>query len=381
MDFELSEEQELFVKGVRDFALGEIAPLCSQMDREGIIDEGLLEKIRRQGFFGLTFPESHGGVGLDTLTYGLVIRELARVDAGVAIMVAVHNSVGSYPLLQFGSEELQREILPRMAEGHLASFCVTEPGAGSDAASLSTRAEKSDGLYRLSGEKIWVTNGHFSEYFVVIARTGEAGPRGISAFLVERGAEGLTVGAKEQKMGLRSSDAVSLVLDGVAVDEAHRIGQEGEGFKIAMSALDGGRIGVAYQGLGIAQACLDAAASYALEREQFGRPIAKLQAVQWMLAESAAELEAATTLAAKAAWLKDAGRPYGMEAAMAKLVCTETAGRIADRAVQIHGGYGYSKDYDVERYYRDVRVLRIYEGTSEVQKLVIARKLLDQYAP
>lgn len=379
MDFELNEEQELFVKGVRDFARGEIQPLCSQMDHDGIIDTGLLEKIRQQGFFGLTFPEEYGGVGLDTLTYGLVIRELARVDAGVAIMVAVHNSVGSHPLMQFGSEELKQRVLPEMAQGRLASFCVTEPGAGSDAASLTTRAERTDDGYALTGEKIWVTNGHFADFFVVAARTGEAGPRGISAFLVDRETPGLQVGAKEEKMGLRSSDAISLVLDGARVPESNRIGDEGEGFKIAMSALDGGRIGVAYQALGIAQACLDAAASYSIEREQFGRPIAKLQAIQWMLAESATELEAAGLVADKAAWLKDQGKSYGRQAAMAKLACTEMAGRVADRAVQIHGGYGYSKDYDVERYYRDVRVLRIYEGTSEVQKLVIARDLIDAY--
>lgn len=379
MNFELSEEQELFVKGVGDFARGEIAPLCAQMDRDAMVDPGLLEKIKAQGFFGLTFPEQYGGVGLDTLTYGLVIRELARVDAGIAIMVAVHNSVGSYPLLQFGSEEQRQTVLPRMAQGHLASFCVTEPGAGSDAAALTTRAESTADGYRLTGEKIWVTNGYHADYFVVLARTGKAGARGISAFLLERGAAGLEVGAKEQKMGLRSSDAVSLVLDGVEVSASQRIGGEGEGFKIAMSALDGGRIGVAFQGLGIAQACLDAATRYSLEREQFGAPIARLQAIQWMLAESAAELEAASLLADKAAWLKDSGQSYSMQAAIAKLICTETAGRIADRAVQVHGGYGYSKDYDVERFYRDVRVLRIYEGTSEVQKVVIARQLLDQY--
>ncbi len=379
MDFDLSEEQELFVKGVRDFARGEIAPLCAQMDREGIVDASLLDKIKAQGFFGLTFPERYGGVGLGAHTYGLVIRELARVDAGIAIMIAVHNSVGSFPLLQYGSEELKESTIPRMAQGHLASFCVTEPGAGSDAAGLTTRAERTDAGYRITGEKIWVTNGYLAQYFVVTARTGEAGPRGISAFLVDRDTPGLQIGAKEQKMGLRSSDAVSLVLDGAEVPASRLIGSEGEGFRIAMSSLDGGRIGVAYQGLGIAQACLDSAARYALEREQFGARIAKLQAIQWMLAESAAELESASLLADKAAWLKDRGRPFGKEAAMAKLVCSETAGRIADRALQIHGGYGYSKDYDIERYYRDVRVLRIYEGTSEIQKLVIARKLLDEY--
>jgi alkylation response protein AidB-like acyl-CoA dehydrogenase len=370
MDFSLREDQELFVKGVREFARGEIAPLSAKMDADGIIDEGLLDQIRQQGFFGLTFPEEYGGVGLDTHTYGLVIRELARADAGVAIMIAVHNSVGSFPLLQFGSDDLKSRYLPRMARGELGAFCVTEPGAGSDAASLSARAEKVDGGYRLTGEKIW---------FVVMARTGEPGPKGISAFLVERGTEGLQIGAKENKMGLRSSDAISLVLDGAFVSEENRIGDEGIGFKVAMSALDGGRIGVAYQALGIADACLDAAARYSMEREQFGKPIARQQAIQWMLADGATELNMASLLADKAAWLKDQGKAYGPTAAMAKLACSEMAWRLADRAVQIHGGYGYSKDYDVERYYRDVRVLRIYEGTSEIQKIVIARDLLAEY--
>ena len=379
MDFSLREDQELFVKGVRDFARGEIAPLSAKMDADGIIDEGLLEQIRQQGFFGLTFPEEYGGVGLDTHTYGLVIRELARADAGVAIMIAVHNSVGSFPLLQFGSDDLKSRYLPRMARGELGAFCVTEPGAGSDAGSLSARAEKVDGGYRLTGEKIWVTNGYFAEFFVVMARTGEPGPKGISAFLVERGTEGLQIGAKENKMGLRSSDAISLVLDGAFVSEENRIGDEGIGFKVAMSALDGGRIGVAYQALGIADACLDAAARYSMEREQFGKPIARQQAIQWMLADGATELNMASLLADKAAWLKDQGKAYGPTAAMAKLACSEMAWRLADRAVQIHGGYGYSKDYDVERYYRDVRVLRIYEGTSEIQKIVIARDLLAEY--
>ena len=379
MDFELREDQELFVKGVRDFARGEIVPLSAKMDKDGIIEAGLLDKIREQGFFGLTFPEQFDGVGLDTHTYGLVIRELARADAGIAIMIAVHNSVGSFPILRFGSEELKSKYLPRMARGELASFCVTEPGAGSDAASMSSRAEKVDGGYRITGEKIWVTNGYFAEFFVVMARTGEAGPKGISAFLVERGTEGLQIGAKEDKMGLRSSDAVSLVLDDVFVPDENRIGDEGVGFKVAMSALDGGRIGVAYQALGIADACLDAAARYSLEREQFGKPIARLQAIQWMLAEGATELAMASLLADKAAWLKDQGKPYGQPAAMAKLACTEMAGRLADSAVQIHGGFGYSKDYEVERYYRDVRVLRIYEGTNEIQKIVIARHLLAEY--
>jgi butyryl-CoA dehydrogenase len=381
VDFQLSEQQELFAKGVRDFARGEIAPLCAKMDREGIIDPALLDKLRAQGFFGLCFPERYGGLGLDTLTYGLVIRELARVDAGIAIMVSVHNGVGSFPLLQFGSDELKERVLPQMAQGALASFCVTEPGAGSDAGGIATRAERTAKGYRLTGEKIWVTNGQHARYFVVMARVGDTpGHKGISAFLVERESTGLQIGAKEEKMGLRSSDAVSLVLEAVEVPAGHRLGEEGQGFKIAMTSLDGGRIGVAYQAIGLAEACLAVGARYANEREQFGAPIAKLQAIQWMLADMATELEACRLLAYQAAWVKDQGRPYTRFAAMAKYAASEMAGRVADRALQIHGGFGYSKDYDIERYYRDARVLRIYEGTSEIQKLVIARAVLQDHA-
>ncbi len=378
MDFSLTEEQELFIKGVRDFARGEIAPLTRRMDEEGIIDPVLLQKMKEQGYFALSFPQEYDGVGLDTLTYGLMIAELAKVDAGIAIMVGVHNSVGSYPVLRFGSEELKRRILPMMARGHLGSFCVTEPGAGSDAASISTRAEVVEDGYVLNGEKIWVTNGYHSRFFVVLARlNGQSGHRGISAFLVERDNPGLMVGAKEEKMGLRSSDCVSVVLDGARIPRENLIGEEGQGFEIAMSSLDGGRIGVAYQAIGLASACLDAASAYAQEREQFGRPIADHQAIQWMLADTAVELEQASLLAHKAATLKDQGKPFSRLAAMAKLAASETANRAADRAVQIHGGYGYSKDYPVERYYRDARVLRIYEGTSEIQRLVIARRVLQ----
>lgn len=381
MEFDLNEQQELFAKGVRDFARGEIAPLSSKMDRDGSIDPALLEKLKRQGFFGLCIPEAYGGLGLDTITYGLVIAELARIDAGIAIMISVHNGVGSYPLLQFGNEETKQRVLPRMAQGDVASFCVTEPGSGSDAGSLSARAERVEGGYRLTGEKIWVTNGHHARFFVVTARlTNVPDRKGICAFLVERDMPGLQIGAKEDKMGLRSSDAVSLVLQDVAVPKSHRIGEEGEGLRIALSSLDGGRIGVAYQSIGLAESCLEVGARYANEREQFGAPIAKLQAIQWMLADMATELESCRLLALKASWLKDQNRPYTRHAAMAKYAASEMAGRAADRALQIHGGYGYSKDYDIERYYRDARVLRIYEGTSEIQKLVIARAVLEDFA-
>jgi alkylation response protein AidB-like acyl-CoA dehydrogenase len=380
LDFSLTEEQQLFAKGVRDFALGEIAPLSSKMDREGIVDPALLEKLRGQGYFGLCLPKKYGGLELDTLSYGLVIEQVARVDAGISIMISVHNGVGSTPVMLFGKEELKAEILPSMARGALAAFCVTEPGAGSDAANMQCRVERDGDDYRISGEKIWVTNGYHAEHLVVMGRLeGQAGAKGISAFLVDRRSEGLQVGGKEDKMGLRSSDAVSIVFDSVPVSRARLLGNEGDGFKIAMMALDGGRIGVGFQSLGVAQAALDVAATYSLEREQFGGPLADKQAIQWMLADSATELEQARLLTHKAAWLKDQGEEHGRHAAMAKLSASETVGRIVDRALQIHGGYGYSKDYPIERYYRDARVLRIYEGTSEIQRMVIARRVLRDY--
>jgi butyryl-CoA dehydrogenase len=375
VDFELTEEQQLLVKGTRDLAQGVIAPRSAQMDRDGSVDPVVLEALRANGYFSLGIPRQYGGLGLSTFGYGLVIAELARVDAGIAIMVSVHNGVGTYPIMGFGNEQLRLRVLPAMASGTLASFCVTEPGVGSDAANLTTRAEVVGSSYRLTGEKIWVTNGAHAGFFVVLARMdGKRGHDGISAFLVERGAPGLTIGAKEDKMGLRCSDAVSLVLDDVAVPRENLIGEEGQGFKIAMASLDGGRIGVAYQAVGLATACLEAATRYAQERDAFGGPISNLQAIQWMIAQAATELEAATLLAHKAATLKDQGKPFSKHAAMAKLFGSEMAGRTADMAVQVHGGFGYSKDYDVERYFRDARVLRIYEGTSEVQKLVIARR-------
>ena len=377
MDFDLTEEQQLFVKGVRDFTQGEIAPRSAQMDREGKTDPQLLETLKANGYFGLCIPQEYGGLGLSTLTYGLVIAELARVDAGIAIMVSVHNGVGSHPILGFGSEDLRRRVLPAMAHGTLGCFCVTEPGAGSDAGNLQARAERTPSGYRVTGEKIWVTNGDFAGFFVVLARLdGVPGHEGICAFVLERGTPGLQVSGKEEKMGLRSSGAVSVVLDGALVPRNNLLGEEGQGFKIAMASLDGGRIGVAYQSIGVAQACLEAATHYAQEREAFGGPIANLQAIQWMLADTATELEAATLLAHKAAVLKDSGRRFAKHAAMAKLYASEMAGRAADMAVQVHGGFGFSRDYSVERYYRDARVLRIYEGTSEIQRLVIARRHL-----
>ncbi len=378
MQFELTENQRMLRDMTRDFAAREIAPVAHEMDVTGEIPDALMGKLRETGYFALSYPEAHGGLGVDTISYGLVVEELARQSAGVCIMITVHNSVGYYPVAGFGSEELQARYLPRMAAGEIASFCVSEPDAGSDAAALGATARREGDHYVLDGSKVWVTNGSRAAFFVVMARTpGTTGHRDIHAFLVPREAEGLSVAKKEDKLGLRASDTVVIALDGVTVPADHRLGAEGEGFKIAMTALDGGRIGVAFQAIGIGRACLEEAVKYAQERQAFGKPLAAQPVIQQKLADMATELDAARLLALRAAWLKDQGRPFTREAAMAKLYASEAAGRIADEALQIHGGYGYVKEYPVERYYRDVRVTRIYEGTSEIQRLVIARAVLQ----
>ena len=379
MHFDLDENQTMFRDMVRDFARREIMPLAHRMDQEGMVPDDLIHKMKEIGFFGLAFPEEYGGLGVDTITYAVVIEELSRASAGLSIMVTVHNSVGSYPLAMYGSEAARRAYLPRMAAGEIAAFCITEPGAGSDAAALTSTARRDGDEYVLDGGKIFVTNGERASFYVVLARTpGTAGHRDIHAFIVEKGTAGLSIAKKEDKMGLRCSDTAAINLDGVRVPVANLLGKEGDGFRVAMSALDGGRIGIAFQALGIGRACLEDAVRYAKTREQFGRPIASLSVIQGMIADMGAELEAARTLGYKAAWLKDQGRPHTKEAAMAKILATEAACRAADHALQIHGGYGYCKEYDVERYYRDVRVTRIYEGTSEIQRLVIARKILEE---
>jgi butyryl-CoA dehydrogenase len=379
MDFEFNGQQLMFRDTVREFARNEIAPLARQMDESGEIPESLMAKLREAGLFGLSFPENYGGLGVDTVTYALVVEELAAASAGVCIMVTVHNSVGVYPVAMFGSDAVKSEYLPRMAAGEVAGFCISEPNSGSDAASLRCTAHRDGDHYVLDGTKSWVTNGERASFYVVLARTpGTSDHKSIHAFLIPRHSDGLSVAKKEDKMGLRPSDTVGLNLDGVRVPVHHRLGDEGQGFKIAMTALDGGRIGVAFQALGIGRACLEEAIKYAKVREQFGAPLALQPVIQNMLADMGTELDAARLLGFRAAWLKDRGRRFTKEAAMAKLYATEAAGRAADNALQIHGGYGYVKEYPIERYYRDVRVTRIYEGTSEIQRLVVARRLLEE---
>lgn len=381
MDFALNDTQTMMRDMTRDFARREIMPLAHEMDVTGEMPPELISKLRDAGFFGLSYPEAYGGLGVDTITYGLVVEELARASAGVCVMLTVHNSVGFYPVGGFASAEVKAAYLPRMAAGEIASFCVSEAGSGSDAAGLATTARREGDHYVLDGAKVWVTNGARASFYVILARTpGTSGHRGIHALLVERDTPGLSIAKKEDKLGLRASDTVVIALDGVRVPARQLLGAEGDGLKIALAALDGGRIGIAFQALGIGRACLEEAVRYAGQREQFGKPIAEQPVIGNMLADMATELDAGRLLALRAAWRKDQGLSFTKEAAMAKLFATEAAGRAADAALQIHGGYGYVKEFPVERYFRDVRVTRIYEGTSEIQRLVIARKVLQDMA-
>jgi alkylation response protein AidB-like acyl-CoA dehydrogenase len=338
-----------------------------------------LAQLAELGYFGMTVPEEYGGVGYDSVSYAIVIEEIAYVSAALAIMIAVHNTVGAGPILRFGSEALKRELLPRLAAGDLAAFSLSEPDAGSDVAALGASARRDGDRYVLNGSKNWVTNGAHAKLINIFAKTDpSAGARGISGFAVDVGSPGLEIGKHEDKMGLRGSDTVALSLTDLRVPASRRIGEEGIGMKIALAALDAGRIGVAAQAIGVAQAALDQAVRYARQRRAFGMLLIEHGPIQTMLAEMERRVVAARLLAHRAAWLRDQGRPFGLEAAMAKLYATEAATFVTHRAIQVHGGYGYVKEYPVERFYRDARVLEIYEGTSEIQRLVIARELVKR---
>ncbi len=361
----------------RSFAEGEIAPIAHRIDAEEEIPDSLRKKLRENNFFALLIPEEYGGVGVDAVGYVIVMEELARASAAVAITISVHNSVAAGPITKFGTDAQKACWLPRLAKQWLGAFALTEPGSGSDSAALITRAERKGDEYILNGSKTFVTNGKYADVFVLLARTGQVHKhRGITAFLVERNTPGLKIGKNIDKMGIRGSDTVELVLEDCRVPAKNRLNEEGRGFRVAMQTLDGGRIGVAAQALGIAQASLDAASRYARDRFQFGHPIADFQAIQWMIAEMRTEIEGARLLTLEAAWMKDQDIPFGPNASMAKLKASAVARMAADRAVQIHGGYGYTKEFAVERYYRDAKVTELYEGTSEIQRIVIANSVL-----
>jgi acyl-CoA dehydrogenase len=377
VNLDLSEEQIQIRDAVRELCAADFAPHSARWDEEGDVPRSAVDRLAEQGFLGRAIPENWGGVGYDARTIVIVLEEIARVSAALAIMIAVHNSVGALPVFSFGTAEQRRRYLPRLVSRELGAFSLSEPGAGSDAGALQSTAVKRGDHYVLNGSKNWVTNGARAGVYLIFARTDRAsGNRGLSCFIVERDTPGLVIGKAEDKMGLRGSDTVSLSLEDLKVTADQRLGDEGEGFKIAMSMLDAGRIGVGAQALGVMVAAFEEAIRYAQQRKAFGQPLSKIQAIQFKLAEMDRRIQCSRMLIHRAAWLRDAGRPFTREASMAKLYASEAATWVTHQAIQIHGGYGYVKEYAVERYYRDARVMELYEGTSEIQRLVIARSLL-----
>jgi alkylation response protein AidB-like acyl-CoA dehydrogenase len=381
MDFSLTDDQRMIRDNVRRFMDAEVRPNVRRYDREEKFPGAEIRRLGELGCCGMLIPEEWGGAGLDTISYVVMLEEVARVDASMAVALSVTNSVVAWPLWRHGNDAQRHKYLPRLARGEiLGAFCLTEPQAGSDAAAIETRAVRSGKTYRLNGTKSWVTNGGESGVYLVFAKTDPAaGTRGITAFLVEPAFSGFRVSRYEDKMGLRSSRSAEIVFSDCEVPEENRLGEEGQGLKIALEALDGGRVGIAAQAVGLAQGALEASSSYAKQRRAFGKTIGEFQAVQFMLADMQTEIEAARLLVWQAAQMRDAGSARaGAFASRAKLFASEMANRVAYKAVQIHGSMGYSRESDVERMYRDARVLSIYEGTSEIQRLIIARDLLGR---
>jgi acyl-CoA dehydrogenase len=377
MNLNFTEEQEMMRKMVQEFAQTEIAPFVERME-QGEFPRPILNKMAELGLMGITVPEEYGGAGMDFISYIIAIHEISKVSATVGVILSVHTSVGTNPILYFGTEEQKKKYVPKLASGeYLGAFCLTEPGAGSDAKSLKTKAVRQGDYYILNGSKIFITNGGEADTYIVFARTdpNEKGSRGISAFIVEKDTPGFIIGKDEKKMGLHGSRTVQITLEDAKVPAENLLGEEGQGFKIAMANLDVGRIGIAAQSLGIAEAALEHATAYAKERIQFGKPIAEQQGVAFKLADMATAVEAAKLLVYRAAFLRAQGLPCGKEASMAKLFASRTAMENAIEAVQIFGGNGYTKDYPVERLFRDAKICEIYEGTSEIQRLVISKYL------
>ena len=380
IEFQLTDEELLLQRMARDFADNEIAPVAGDLDRREEFSRDLWEKMGALGFLGMPAPAEYNGSDLSFVAQCLVLEEINRACASTGVAVSVQNSLLCWPLCRYGSSEQKAKYLARLTTGEfVGAYALTEPAAGSDAAAIQTRATRTSDGYVLEGRKCWITNGASADVAIVFATMDrERGKDAITAFIVEKGLDGFLVGKPEKKLGIRASESVEFTFDGVEVSREAVLGEEGEGFDIAMSALNGGRIGIAAQGLGLLRASLEASRDYALDREQFGRPIARFQAIQWKLADTAVDLDAARLLTWRAAWLRDRGQPHRKEASMAKLFASEAANRAADRAVQIYGGAGYSKDFPVERYFRDAKVTEIYEGTSEIQRIVIAREVLAE---
>ncbi|MFD0697981.1 acyl-CoA dehydrogenase [Paenibacillus sp. GCM10027628] len=378
MDFTLSDEQEMIRRMVREFAENEVEPSAAQRDEEERFDRALFDKMGELGLTGIPWPEQYGGLGADYITYVMVLEELSRVCASTGVMLSVHTSLVGWSLYTYGTEQQKQTYLRSIAEGKkLGAFSLTESGSGSDAGAMRTTAKREGDSYVLNGSKIFVTNAGEAEIYIVFALTDpQQKQKGCSAFIVEKGTPGFSFGKKERKLGIRSSPTMEIVFDNCRVPAESLLGKEGEGFTIAMRSLDGGRNGIAAQALGIAQGALDASIAYAKARRQFGKPIAQQQAIAFKLADMATQIEAARLLTYQAAWRESRRLPYGKESAYAKLFASDTAVQVTVEAVQIFGGYGYTKDFPVERYLRDAKVTQIYEGTNEIQRLVISKMLL-----
>ncbi|KON86079.1 acyl-CoA dehydrogenase [Sporosarcina globispora] len=376
MNLRFTEEQEMMRKMVRDFAQTEIAPFVEKME-QGEFPREILSKMGELGLMGIPIPEKYGGSEMDFTSYIIAIHELSRVSATVGVILSVHTSVGTNPILYFGTEEQKQKYIPKLAAGeYLGAFCLTEPSAGSDAGSLKSRAVKDGDQYVINGSKVFITNAGEADVYIVFASTNpELGSKGISAFIVEKDTPGLVFGKDEHKMGLHGSRTLQLTFEDMRVPAENLLGNEGEGFKIAMANLDAGRIGIASQALGIAEAAFEAAANYAKERVQFGKPIAAQQGVGFKLADMATSVEAAKLLIYRAADMRQRGVKCGLEASMAKLFASKAAVDVTTEAIQVFGGYGYTEDYPVERYFRDAKITEIYEGTSEIQRIVISKQL------
>ncbi|PDZ43016.1 acyl-CoA dehydrogenase AcdA [Bacillus wiedmannii] len=377
MHFKLSEEHEMIRKMVRDFAKNEVAPTAAERDEEERFDRALFDQMAELGLTGIPWPEEYGGIGSDYLAYVIAIEELSRVCASTGVTLSAHTSLAGWPIFKFGTEEQKQKFLRPMAEGtKIGAYGLTEPSSGSDAGGMRTTAKRDGDHYILNGSKIFITNGGIADIYVVFALTDpESKQRGTSAFIVESDTPGFSVGKKESKLGIRSSPTTEIMFEDCRIPVENLLGEEGQGFKVAMQTLDGGRNGIAAQAVGIAQGALDASVEYARERHQFGKPIAAQQGIGFKLADMATDVEAARLLTYQAAWLESEGLPYGKESAMSKVFAGDTAMKVTTEAVQVFGGYGYTKDYPVERYMRDAKITQIYEGTQEIQRLVIFRML------
>ncbi|AZB40939.1 acyl-CoA dehydrogenase [Bacillus sp. FJAT-42376] len=377
MQFKLSEEHEMIRKMVRDFAKKEVEPTAAERDEEERFDRALFDKMAELGLTGIPWPEEYGGIGSDYLAYVIAVEELSRVCASTGVTLSAHTSLAGWPVYKFGTEEQKQKYLKPMAQGEkIGAYGLTEPGSGSDAGGMKTYAKLDGDDYVLNGSKIFITNGGIADIYVVFAVTdADQKHKGTTAFIVESSFPGFSVGKKEKKLGIRSSPTTEIIFEDCRVPKENMLGKEGEGFKIAMMTLDGGRNGIAAQAVGIAQGALDASVNYAKERQQFGKPIAAQQGIGFKLADMATSVEAARLLTYQAAWLESEGLPYGKESAMSKLFAGDAAMKVTTEAVQVFGGYGYTKDYPVERYMRDAKITQIYEGTQEIQRLVISRML------